>query len=252
MERAEKIRSLGQSFEQLVKTAVTLRGENGCVWDKEQTTASLKPFLLEESYEVVAAIDEGNPEHVKEELGDLLYQIIFLSQILMEEGEFDIVDVIDHIQAKLIRRHPHVFGNERMGTSREVIARWEEIKREEGKKPRESIFDGIPPQLPGLMRAHRVLEKAGRLGLEREQADQALERVKEEVKAFESACSSKNARDIDHKLGDILLVFVTIARLMHVDPEKALNQAIERFVSKVQAIEKKSREKEKDSKNISS
>ena len=133
MERTEKSRSIGKSFEQLVHTAVTLRGENGCVWDKEQTTASLKPFLLEESYEVLAAIDEGNPEHVKEELGDLLYQIIFLSQIFMEGGRFDIIDVIDHIQAKLIRRHPHVFGDEKLDTSQEVIARWEEIKREEKK-----------------------------------------------------------------------------------------------------------------------
>ena len=255
----------GQSLARLVQIAATLRGEHGCVWDREQTVLSLKPFLLEECYELLAAIDEesikGKDEHkdehnyehnnVKEELGDLLYQIVFLSQIFSEEKKFTISDVINYICAKLIRRHPHVFGNEKVADSKEVLARWEEIKKEEGKFPKKSLLDGVPHQLPGLMRAHRLQEKAARVGFDWEYADQVLAKIREEIKEFEKAFFAQDAQAMEDELGDIFFSLVNMARFIQVDPEKALAGTIRRFISRFQFIERKAKEEGTNLRNMS-
>jgi tetrapyrrole methylase family protein / MazG family protein len=238
--------SISESFIKLLQIAATLRGDNGCVWDKEQTYASIKPFLLEESYEVMAAIDEDNSDHVKEELGDLLYQIIFLAQIAAEEEKFDAGDVIEDICTKLIRRHPHVFGDESAANSQEVLARWEQIKLAEGRIPKESVLDGIPHQLPGLLRAHRIQEKAARVGFDWEHADQVLDKVREEIAEFETAFSRKDSQEMEDELGDVFFALVNMARFIEIDPDKALSRAIARFMSRFRYIEKKARESGKD------
>ena len=238
--------SIGESFIQLVQIAATLRGDHGCVWDKEQTYASIKPFLLEESYEVMAAIDEDDSDHVKEELGDLLYQVIFLAQIASEEKKFDVGDVIEDICAKLIRRHPHVFGEESVANSQEVLARWEQIKQTEGRTPKESVLDGIPHQLPGLLRAHRIQEKAARVGFDWEHADQVLDKVREEIAEFETAFSRKDSQEMEDELGDVFFALVNMARFMKIDPDRALSRAIARFMSRFRYMEKKARESGKD------
>ena len=183
---------------------------------------------------------------MREELGDLLYQIIFLSQIFSEEKKFDAGDVIDHICAKLIRRHPHVFGNEKAADSKEVLARWEEIKKEEGKAPKKSVLDGVPHQLPGLMRAHRVQEKASRVGFDWEYADQVLVKIREEMKEFENAFFAKDVQGMENELGDLLFSLVNMARFIKVDPEKALARTIGRFISRFHFLEKKALEEGKN------
>lgn len=237
--------TIDATLSRLVQIAATLRGEHGCVWDKEQTFASVKPLLLEESYEVLEAIDEDDRNHLKEELGDLLFQIIFLSQLSAEEDKFTIVEVIETICAKLIRRHPHVFGKETATSSQEVLARWEQIKQSEGKKPRESVLDGVPRRLPGLLRAHRLQEKAARVGFDWEHADQVLDKVREEVTEFEDAFYRKNTQEMEDELGDILFALVNMARFIKVDPDRALSRSIARFISRFQLIEKKARERGK-------
>lgn len=246
MKEEKNQRTIAESFIQLVQIAATLRGEHGCVWDKEQTYASVKPFLLEESYEVLAAIDEDNSDHVKEELGDLLFQVIFLAQIAAEEEKFDVGDVIKDICAKLIRRHPHVFGEESVANSQEVLVRWEQIKQAEGKRQRESVLDGIPHQLPGLLRAHRIQEKAARVGFDWDCADQVLDKVREEVAEFETAFSRKDSQEMEDELGDVFFALVNMARFIKIDPDRALSRAIARFMSRFRYIEKKARESGKD------
>jgi tetrapyrrole methylase family protein / MazG family protein len=240
-------RTIHESFLHLVQIAATLRGDHGCVWDKEQTYGSIKPFLLEESYEVMAAIDEDDSDHVKEELGDLLFQIIFLAQIAAEEKKFDVGDVIETICAKLIRRHPHVFGEETITNSQEVLARWEKIKQDvEGRSRKESLLDGVSQQLPGLLRAYRIQEKAARVGFDWDHADQVLEKVREEIAEFETAFSRKDSQEMEDELGDVFFALVNMARFIQIDPDRALSRAIARFMSRFRFIENKARERGKD------
>jgi len=155
------------NFPSLVELIARLRGPEGCPWDRKQTAESVMPFLIEECYEVVDALDEGSPDKVKEELGDLLFQIVFHARIAEEQGRFTISDVIDANVEKMTRRHPHVFGDARLNTDREVLANWEEIKKKEkGHEERKSILEGIPKHLPSLLRAHSLQERAARVGFD--------------------------------------------------------------------------------------
>ena len=189
----------------LEEIAAILRGENGCAWDKEQTSASLKPYLIEEAYEVYEAIEKGDSDNLKEELGDLLYQVYAHAQIKKEEGDFTIDDVAQGIVTKLVRRHPHVFGNETVKDAREVIERWEKIKKKE-KADRESILDGVPSHLPALLKAYRVQQKAARLGFDWEKIDDAAGKLDEEVAEFREALKSpdRNEDAITGEFGDVL------------------------------------------------
>lgn len=228
-------------FDKLIEIMAALRGEKGCPWDKEQTRESLKPFLVEETYEVLEAIDEGDPEKIKEELGDLLFQIIFHSQIAREQNEFDVHDVIDKISRKMLGRHPHVFGDASYETSEEVLKQWEERKREEGKA-RESILEGIPKELPSLIRAHRVQSRAARVGFDWERIEDVLKKLDEELGEFREAMARKNQGEIEDELGDIFFALVNVSRFVGVHPEDALRKTISKFISRFRYIEMKAAE----------
>ncbi len=226
------------NFQKLLDIMTSLRSENGCPWDREQTRESLKPFLIEETYEVLEALDEGEPEKIKEELGDLLFQIIFHCQIAKEKAEFDMDDVIRKISDKMIARHPHVFGKERFETSEEVLKQWDERKKEEGKL-RESILEGIPKELPSLLRAQRLQARAARVGFDWEKIENVLEKLDEELEEFRDALKSKEQKGIEDELGDIFFVLVNISRFVGVNPEDALRKTISKFISRFRYIEMK-------------
>jgi tetrapyrrole methylase family protein/MazG family protein len=221
---------------ELLNIMSALRGEKGCPWDREQTRESLKPFIVEEAYEVLEAIDERNPEGIKEELGDLLFQIVFQCRIAEERGEFGIAEVIERIGKKMIARHPHVFGDADYKTSEEVLIHWEAQKRREGKQ-RESILDGVPKTLPSLLRAHRLQDRASRVGFDWEKVEDVLLKLEEELNEFRTALKGKKQGEIEDELGDIFFVLVNISRFVGINPEDALRKTISKFISRFRYIE---------------
>ena len=223
---------------QLAELMAKLRGPDGCPWDRKQTPESLKPFLIEECYEVVDALDEGAPDKVKEELGDLLFQIVFHSRIAEEKGEFTLREVIAGNIEKMTRRHPHVFGEERLSTSKEVLANWEEIKKKEkGNEHRTSILEGVPRDLPSLLRAHRLQERAARVGFDWAHLNEALPKLDEEIAEFKESLKSKDAAAIEDELGDIFFMLVNISRFLEINPEDALRKTISKFIHRFRYIE---------------
>jgi tetrapyrrole methylase family protein/MazG family protein len=227
---------------QLIEIMAKLRGEKGCPWDREQTRESLKPFIVEETYEVLEAIDEGNPEAIKEELGDLLFQIVFQSRIAQERGEFGMAEVIEKIGSKMIARHPHVFGDADYKTSGEVLVHWEAQKKKEGKQ-RESILEGIPKTLPSLLRAHRIQDRASRVGFDWEKAEDLFPKLEEEIEEFRAALCGKKQEEIEDELGDIFFMLVNISRFVGINPEDALRKTISKFISRFRYIEMTAAEK---------
>ncbi len=229
---------MNNSFITLVEIMIRLRSPDGCPWDRKQTPQSLKPFLIEECYELVDALEEGSPEKVKEELGDLLFQIIFHSRIAEERGEFTIGDVISAIIDKMTRRHPHVFGSKQLSTEQEVLESWEEIKKtEKGHSRRTSILEGVPKNLPSLLRAHRLQERAARVGFDWSRTEELLAKLDEELQEFQESLAKGDAADIENELGDIFFMLVNIARFLSVDPEEALRKTISKFVRRFRFIE---------------
>jgi len=221
---------------ELVKIMAALRSEHGCPWDKQQTRYSLKPFIIEEAYEVLEAIDQGDPGAVKEELGDLLFQIVFQSRIAEENNEFGISDVIETIAGKMMSRHPHVFGGAACRTAEEVVVNWEEHKKREGKQ-RSSILEGIPKELPALLRAHRLQSRASRVGFDWDRVDDVLVKLDEEVREFKEAVKKKEKGEIEDELGDILFMIVNVSRFIGVNPEDALRKTISKFISRFRYME---------------
>jgi tetrapyrrole methylase family protein/MazG family protein len=230
----KKIDSL---FSRLVNIMSALRGEQGCPWDKEQDRNTLKPFLIEESYEVMEAIDEGAPEKIKEELGDLLFQILFHARISQEEGVFDITDVLNTISEKMIRRHPHVFGDTEVKDSQEVLVNWEQLKAQENNE-RQSAVDGVPKALPALIRAQRVQEKASRVGFDWPDLPPVLEKFKEEVQEFSEALSRGDKQAAEDEMGDLLFTLVNVSRFLNIGAEGALNNTTKRFIERFKRVEK--------------
>ncbi len=226
------------NFQELLNIMDKLRDEKGCPWDKEQTRYSLKPFVLEEAYELIDAIDEGDPERIKEELGDLLFQIVFQCRIAKERREFDMSDVIGEIGKKMIARHPHVFGKAAYKTKDEVLAHWEEQKKREGKF-RASILEGIPETLPSLLRAYRIQDRAAKVGFDWIKVDDVLKKLDEEMKEFKKALKGKQREEIEGELGDIFFMFVNISRFIGINPEDALRKTIAKFISRFRYIELK-------------
>lgn len=222
-----------------------LRSEKGCPWDREQTRESLKPFIVEETYEVLEAIDEGSPDSIKEELGDLLFQIVFQCQIARERKEFDMSDVIDKICTKMTARHPHVFGDVDYKTSDEVLIHWEAQKKKEGKY-RESVIDGIPKALPALIRAHRIQDRASRVGFDWKNVDDVFCKLEEELIEFREAVKGKQQEAIEDELGDMFFVLVNISRFVGVNPEDALRKTISKFISRFRYIEMAAADKGRD------
>ncbi len=222
------------SIKELIEVMKTLRSENGCPWDKEQNHISLKPYLIEEAYEVIDAIDKANDEELKEELGDLLLQIIFHAQIAAEEGRFNIYDVAATIVDKLKRRHPHVFGDAKVSGTDEVLSNWEIIKKSEGK---ESVLEGLPASLPALLKARRIQEKVSRVGFDWSDAKGAIEKLEEEIGELKRCIENGKQVEIEEEIGDILFSVVNVARLLKVDAEGALRKTIDKFISRFRYIE---------------
>jgi tetrapyrrole methylase family protein/MazG family protein len=231
-------------FQELLKIMEALRSEKGCPWDKEQTRESLKPFILEEAYELIEAIDENDPEKIKEELGDLLFQIVFQCQIAKEKNQFRISDVIEKIMKKMIARHPHVFGKADYKTTDEVLVHWEEQKKLEGKL-RESILEGVPVALPSLLRAHRLQDRVARVGFDWEKIEDVLKKLDEELKEFKEALETKKQDEIEDELGDIFFMLVNISRFININPEDALRKTISKFIHRFRYIEMSAAERGK-------
>ncbi|HBG04311.1 MAG: nucleoside triphosphate pyrophosphohydrolase [Geobacteraceae bacterium GWC2_58_44] len=224
-------------FEVLMGIMRKLRAPGGCPWDAEQSHESLKRYLLEEAYEVIEAIDSGDPVHLKEELGDLLLQPVFHAAIAQEKGEFTMDDVLDAINEKLIRRHPHVFGEAVIESSQAQVENWEKIKKQEKGVQRKSALSGIPPQLPALMQAQKLTEKAARVGFDWEHTDQVFAKVMEELHEFEEAMLAGDQKEMESELGDLLFAIVNLGRFLSIDPEEALRKTIQRFTRRFSHIE---------------
>lgn len=225
------------SFEQLLDIMRKLRAPGGCPWDAEQTHESLTRYLLEETYEVIEAIDEKSPQHLKEELGDLLFQPIFHAAIAEESGDFTIYDVISTLSEKMIRRHPHVFGELEIKDSNEQIENWENIKRLEKRDERPSALSGVPDHLPALLKAHKISEKASRVGFDWEHADQVFAKVLEELHEFEEAWADDNKDRMEDELGDLLFAIANLGRYLSLNPEEALRKTINRFQKRFSFVE---------------
>jgi MazG family protein len=225
------IESPGVLFERLLDIMKRLRAPAGCPWDREQTRTSLKPFLIEEAYEVLEAIESGAAGPLREELGDLLFQVIFHAQLGDELGEFTMADVLGHLIDKMIGRHPHVFGDASVATPKEALAQWEAIKQREAdvRGQRRSLLDGVPRALPALLRAQRVQNKAARVNFDWPDARAAWEKVEEEIRETAQALASGDAARIQEELGDALFSLVNVARLSSIDAEDVLHGAIEKF-----------------------
>ncbi len=227
----------GSEFTRLVEIMERLRGPGGCPWDAEQTHSSLTRYLLEESYEVVEAIDAGSPKMLKEELGDLLLQPVFHAAIAAEAGEFAITDVLLAINEKLVRRHPHVFGDQVIKSSSAQVENWEKIKKEEKGTERKSALSGVPPQLPALLRAQKLTEKAARVGFDWEHVDQVFAKVLEELHEFEETMVEGNQERMEAELGDLLFAIVNLGRFLTINPEEALRKTMTRFTTRFEHVE---------------
>jgi tetrapyrrole methylase family protein/MazG family protein len=229
----------GNRFVSLLSLMARLRGDGGCPWDREQTRASLKPYLLEEAYEVLEAIDEGSRDHLVEELGDLLFQVVFHCQLGAETEEFTIDDVIGQLCAKMTRRHPHVFGDRVVADSREALAQWEQIKHEEasGKDRAGSALDGVPAALPALLRAQRLQTKAARVGFDWTRWQDAWSKVQEEMGEAGEALEAGDDDRVADELGDLLFSMVNVARLRGMDAEECLRRSSEKFTRRFGKVE---------------
>jgi len=223
-----------------------LRAPGGCPWDREQTHESLKPHLLEECYELIDAIDARNDKELKEELGDILLQVILHSQMAAEEECFTFDDVAEIVSDKLIYRHPHVFGENRLADSEAVLQQWDKIKRTE-KQERKSVLDGVPRALPALARAQKVQTKAGQVGFDWDNAEDAFVKVQEELQEVESAPKESVAEEI----GDLLFAVVNFARKKKLDAEQLLNHATVKFTQRFQAIEQLAKDRDLDFTSLS-
>lgn len=225
----------GQSLPRLVEIMQRLLAPDGCPWDREQSLQTLRPYVVEEAHEVVDAIDGGSPKELREELGDLLLQIVFQSELARVQGWFGLDDVVDAICEKLIRRHPHVFGDAKVKDTQEVLANWEVIKAEE-KKGR-GVLEGVPKALPALLRALRVGEKAARVGFDWPDRHGARAKLTEELAELDEALASGDRGAAERELGDVLFALVSVARKAEIDPEAALRGTLERFGQRVRTVE---------------
>jgi tetrapyrrole methylase family protein/MazG family protein len=215
--------------------------DGGCPWDQKQTPISMKSYLIEESHETAEAIDQGDPAHIKEELGDIFFQLLFISQLYTEKGLFTLEDVINGICDKMVRRHPHVFGDEKVDSEEEQRQRWNEIKSAEKKIQRTAAdrLAGVPKSLPSLRRAQRVSERAAHNGFEWRDMQEAMHKFDEEVGEFKEAVNSRDATAMDEELGDILFMLVNLARLSEINAEDCMQRATDKFICRFSGMEAK-------------
>lgn len=255
---------VGPAFRELCEVVARLRSPTGCPWDREQTLATIKPFTLEETYELLEAIDSNDDVAIVEELGDVLLQVVLDSQIAADEGRFDLTDVIAGLTRKMITRHPHVFGDQFATTAKDVTRHWDRIKQQE--KQRQSIFDGLPAALPALARASRISDKAARVGYDFPSREMLFDKLREEldelsrelfpdgttptvpasanaeIQVDPPAYNSDRQNRIEEELGDVLFVVANIARRWHVNPEEALRASNRKFERRVKYIEQRLRD----------
>jgi MazG family protein len=234
---------MSASTDRLLSIMARLRDpEGGCPWDLEQDLSTLRPYVIEEAYEVVEAIDGGSPGALKEELGDLLLQIVFQSRVAEEKGWFSFEDVAERISDKMVERHPHVFGDREVASAGEVLKNWEQIKAKE-RKGRKGTLSGVPPALPALLKAQRTGEKAAAVGFDWQDAVGVQAKLDEEAAELREAMAEGDAAAIEHELGDLLFALTSLARHISVDAESALQSAVRRFASRFGVVESIAREK---------
>ncbi|MCL2218457.1 MAG: nucleoside triphosphate pyrophosphohydrolase [Chitinispirillia bacterium] len=243
---------MGKEIERLIDIVAKLRAPDGCPWDREQTNRSILTCMLDEAYEFFEAVDEESPEKMREELGDLLLQIVLHAQIAAEAGMFDIEGVAKDISDKLIRRHPHVFGDTQVSSSKEVIQNWERIKKSEyGDSRRKYMVDDIPDALPALFRAEKMQRRVAQVGFDWNDINPALDKVEEEFAEFREAVAGGDARHAEEELGDILFALVNVARHHRISAENALRAATYKFAKRFRFVEDKFRETGKDMREAS-
>jgi len=244
--------SPGEWFEKLVALQARLRARNGCPWDREQTHTTLRTYLVEEAYEVLDALQSGDDAKFAEEMGDLLLQIVFHSQIAAEEGRFTVADVIREVHEKMVRRHPHVFGEKRAKDAAEVLRNWEQIKAQERRtetengRPRatsaeKSLLDGVPRTLPATLEGLQLTKKAARVGFDWEDAAGIFEKMREECAELRHALDKKEGAKVEEEIGDLLFAAVNLARFLQVDPEIALKNANAKFSRRFREMERLAR-----------
>jgi MazG family protein len=253
----------GEWFEKLVAVQARLRAPGGCPWDREQTHRSLRTYLIEEAYEVLEALESGNDAKFAEEMGDLLLQIVFHSEIAREEDRFTVADVIREIHDKMIRRHPHVFGETRAKDSAEVLRNWEQIKAEErrlgtkeksvsGKVPTDepSLLDGVSRALPATLEGFQLTRKASRIGFDWEDASGVIAKMQEETEELRNALNTEDRPKVEEELGDLLFAAVNLSRFLHIDPEIALKKANVKFSRRFRAMEALARKTGREFKDL--
>jgi MazG family protein len=239
----------GDRFNELVDIMRTLRSPEGCPWDREQNLNSLRPFLLEETYEALEALDGGDPAALREELGDLLFEIVFLARISEEAGDFSIADAIETVAAKLVRRHPHVFGEgTKAHSAQEVLGRWEELKRDErsmtGAMPK-MLLEGVPKTLPGLLRAYEYGSRAASSGFDWVQAADVVAKIREEIDEIEDARGHPHDPEhLEEEMGDLLFAIANLSRKLGVEPEGALRRANDKFAARFTELERRFTDRE--------
>lgn len=217
-----------------------LRAPDGCPWDRQQKKEDLGKYILEEAYEVVDSLDKENPQALKEELGDLLFQILFLTEISTESDFFSLHDVMEGINEKMIRRHPHIFGDTKVNSVEEVKDNWQKIKKKErnGNNDSDSLFASIPRSLPALKRAQKITSAASTCGFDWRAAEGVLEKLKEELQEFEDAVKKGNSKKTEEELGDILFTIVNVSRFLSIDAETALSKTTEKFLRRFSYMSK--------------
>ncbi|HKM18130.1 MAG: nucleoside triphosphate pyrophosphohydrolase [Firmicutes bacterium] len=230
------------TLQSLLDIMAKLRSEQGCPWDRQQTHESLTRYLIEETYEVIEAIDQKDFKALAEELGDLLLQIVFHAQIAAEAGNFSMDDVIAAVCEKMIRRHPHVFADTEVESVQDVLVNWEAIKQQEreGQAGR-SLLDGVPKQLPALLRAERIQAKAAKVGFEWNQVDGAVAKLEEELKELKRSIHAQDSTEIEEEMGDLYFSLVNVCRYLDINPEHALNTTTDKFVQRFKYIEQQAR-----------
>ncbi|MBN2254574.1 MAG: nucleoside triphosphate pyrophosphohydrolase [Deltaproteobacteria bacterium] len=243
---------MGETSERTIQSLIDiidrLRGPDGCMWDRQQTVRTVSRYLIDEAYEVIDAIEAGTADDVREELGDLLFQILFIINISRDNGRFDLVDVIEGISEKMIRRHPHVFGDTTVSSVEEIKTNWETIKCQcEGKEhSKGSLLSGIPTSLPSLTLAQKITEKASRVGFDWKGVDDVVDKVYEELDELKTAITDDRPEQISEEIGDILFSLVNLSRFVDVDPETALRSTVNKFKRRFSFIESKLADRGKD------
>lgn len=230
---------MSAAFDHLLQIMTALRSEKGCPWDKQQTLQSLKPYVLEECYELLEAIDNGDPKHLQEELGDMFFELVFCAQILKEQSHTSCEDILKAVCEKLIQRHPHVFAEDKVSSAEEVAKKWEERKAKE-KASRSSRLEGVPKSLPALLRSEKLQNRAAQVGFDWKDYRGSLLKIKEELAEVEHEIEKQDQRALEEELGDLLFATTRLCSKFNISAESAMQQANEKFIRRFQAMEKNS------------